>query len=145
MTAKKIQLAVLLLITVLLCSGCWDKKEYNQLALAQAIAIDYTDGQYQLTMQLIMPKASEETVSSENIWIIDGQGDSVGDALEQIALRAPREIYLDHLDIVLLGEALMQWAGVFDEAECFAPPDQSAGSRGNGRRYSAGEAGSGGG
>ncbi len=108
MTVKKTQLAGVLLITVLLCSGCWDKKEYNQLALAQAIAIDYADGQYQLTMQLIMPKASEETVSSENIWIIDGQGDSVGDALEQIALRAPREIYLDHLDIVLLGEALMQ-------------------------------------
>lgn len=80
MTVKKTQLAGLLLITVLLCSGCWDKKEYNQLALAQAIAIDYADGQYQLTMQLIMPKASEETVSSENIWIIDGQGDSVGDA-----------------------------------------------------------------
>ena len=50
MTAKKTQLAGLLLITVLLCSGCWDKKEYNQLALAQSIAIDYADGQYQLTM-----------------------------------------------------------------------------------------------
>lgn len=83
-------------------------KEFNQLALAQAIAVDYADEQYELTLQLIMPKASEEVVSGESLWIISGAGDSVGDALEEIALRAPREIYMDHLDIVLLGEGLLQ-------------------------------------
>lgn len=107
MTAH-IRLGLLLLAAALLCSGCWDKKEFNQLALAQAIAVDYAEEQYELTLQLIMPKASDENVSDESLWIISGKGDSVGDALEEIALRAPREIYLDHLDIVLLGEELMQ-------------------------------------
>lgn len=70
--------------------------------------MDYADGQYQLTVQLLMPNAIEDTVSSDSIWIIGGKGASVGDALEDLALRAPREIYLDHLDIVLLGEGLLQ-------------------------------------
>lgn len=105
---KQRSFSLLLLLVMLLCTGCWDKKEFNQLALAQVVAIDYTDAQYELTLQLVMPKASEENVSSESLWVINGKGNSVGDALEEIALRAPREIYLDHLDIVLLGETLMQ-------------------------------------
>ena len=70
--------------------------------------MDYEDGQYALTMQLLMPNAIEETVSSDSVWIVSGQGDSVGDALETLAMRAPREIYLAHLDIILLGEGLLQ-------------------------------------
>lgn len=101
-------LALLLCCTAALCTGCWDRKDFNQLAIAQAIAVDYADGQYQLTVQLLMPNAVEDTVSSDSIWIIGGKGASVGDALEDLALRAPREIYLDHLDIVLLGEGLLQ-------------------------------------
>ena len=55
----------LVMITLLFCNGCWDKKELNQLALAQVIAIDYKDGQYQTTLQLIIPGADQETVNSE--------------------------------------------------------------------------------
>lgn len=102
------KLAALVCLTAVFCNGCWDRKDFNQLAIAQAMAVDYIAGQYQLTVQLLMPDAESDTVSSENIWIIDGKGDSVGDALEELALRAPREIYLDHLDLVLLGEGLLQ-------------------------------------
>lgn len=102
------KLLLLFCITAAFCNGCWDKKEFNQLAIAQTIAIDYEDGQYQLTIQLLMPNAAEETISSEQMWVIDGKGDSVGDALEEISLCAPREIYLDHLDIVLLGQGLLE-------------------------------------
>lgn len=102
------KLALLFCFTAAFCNGCWDRKDFNQLAIAQAIAVDYTEGEYQVTVQLLMPNAIEDTVSSDSIWIIDGKGASVGDALEALALRAPREIYLDHLDIVLLGEGLLK-------------------------------------
>lgn len=102
------KLTLLCCLTAVFCNGCWDRKDFNQLAIAQAIAVDYTEEQYQLTVQLLMPDASSDTVSSDSLWIIDGKGDSVGDALEELALRAPREIYLDHLDLVLLGEGLLQ-------------------------------------
>lgn len=102
------KLLLLFCVTAAFCNGCWDRKDFNQLAIAQAVAVDYEDGQYALTMQLLMPNAIEETVSSDSVWIVSGQGDSVGDALETLAMRAPREIYLAHLDIILLGEGLLQ-------------------------------------
>ena len=102
------KLLLFVCFTAAFCNGCWDRKEFNQLAIAQTIAVDYEDGEYQLTVQLLMPNTAEETISSKNIWIIDGKGKSVGDAMENLALRAPRELYLNHLDIVLLGEGLMK-------------------------------------
>lgn len=100
--------ALLLLLTAAFCNGCSDRKEFNQLALAQTVAIDYQESQYQVTVQLIIPSAGSEDITSDHIWIVDGQGVSVGDAIEQLARKAPREIYLDHLDLVLLGEGLLQ-------------------------------------
>ncbi len=102
----------LFLFVMLFCSGCWDKKEFNQLAIAQTIAIDYkeeaNESPYVLTVQLVMPAASDEEISGDSMWLISGEGASVAEALEQISRSAPRELYLDHLDIVLLGEGLLQ-------------------------------------
>ena len=104
----RISCLVLLMLCAGCCTGCWDKKELNQLALAQVIAIDYQDGQYQVTLQLILPSAEQETVTGDNLWSMSGTGPSVGAALQQIALAAPRELYLDHLALVLLGEGVLE-------------------------------------
>lgn len=106
-TGGVFSIVILLSVTMLFCNGCWDKKELNQLALAQVIAIDYSDSTYRVTLQLIIPAADNDTVTSDNLWPITGIGDSVGEAMQQIALTAPREIYLDHLDLVLLGEGVL--------------------------------------
>ena len=98
----------LLLLVMVFCTGCWDKKEFNQLAIAQTLAIDYTDETYRLTVQLVMPAASDTEISGDSMWLISGEGASVAEALEQISRSAPRELYLDHLDIVLLGEGLLR-------------------------------------
>ncbi len=103
-----IRIVPLIAMTLLFCNGCWDKKELNQLALAQVIAIDYTDNQYETTLQLIIPSADKETVTSDNLWSMTGKGSSVGETIQQIALAAPRELYLDHLDLVLLGEGVLR-------------------------------------
>lgn len=108
--ARYCKMSVLLLcvlVFTLILSGCWDKKELNQLALAQVIAIDYHDGQYQVTLELMIPVAENDTITGDNLWPMTGTGTSVGEAMQQIALMAPREIYLDHLDLVLLGEGLL--------------------------------------
>ena len=102
------KLIVLLVATMLLCNGCWDKKELNQLALVQMAAVDYNDDSYQVTLQLILPSADQDMVTGNNLWTMRGDGSSVGEALQQIAQAAPRELYLDHLTVVLLGEGLLR-------------------------------------
>lgn len=97
-----------LFFIIIFCNGCWDKKEFNQLAIAQTIAVDYMEEQYRVTVQLVMPSASDEDVSGESMWLIHGKGASVAEAMEEISYTAPRELYMDHLDIVLLGEGVLQ-------------------------------------
>lgn len=100
-------LAVWLIAALLLCCGCWDKKELNQMAFAQAMAIDYQDSRYRVTVQLILPNAGAETISGDSLWNRVGEGNSVGEAMQKISLGAPRELYLDHLDLILLGEGVL--------------------------------------
>ena len=59
---KKI-VAVILTITFssLLLTGCWDRKELNQLGIAMAIGLDKgDDGKIQLTSQIVRPGAMEK-------------------------------------------------------------------------------------
>ena len=76
-TAFTWKLLPLVLFVMLFCNGCWDKKEFNQLAIAQTIAVDYEGEQYKLTVQLVMPAASDEEISGDSMWLISGEGDSV--------------------------------------------------------------------
>lgn len=106
---KQVQMVVLLLMVSLLCSGCLeDKKEMNQLALAQTAAIDRKGELFQLTLQIIIPRSGEESITAENLWILQGEGESVGEALEQLSYSAPRQIYLGQLNMILVGESVLE-------------------------------------
>lgn len=102
------RLLVLLLLVALMTTGCWDKKEFNQMALVQTMAIDKQDDQYLITLQIITPKAGEKGITAENLWILSGKGESVAMALENASLSAPRSIYLRQMDLVLFGEGVLK-------------------------------------
>ncbi len=51
---RKCLLAVLMLLSVIVLPGCWDKRELTDLAIISAIGIDRTnDGNYVLHLQII--------------------------------------------------------------------------------------------
>lgn len=47
---------MLLLLSSILLSGCWDRTEINDLAIVLATGVDYKDGQAQLTAQIFIPR-----------------------------------------------------------------------------------------
>lgn len=53
---RKRVLAVLMLLSVIVMPGCWDKRELTDLAIISAIGIDRTnEGNYVLHFQIINP------------------------------------------------------------------------------------------
>lgn len=101
-------LSIFLLVGALFSlSGCWDKKEFNQLAVVQTLAVDKYDDKYKVTLQLITPKPGEKGIAAEDLWIISGEGESVADALDQADLSTPRRIYLEQMNLILLGEGVL--------------------------------------
>ena len=88
----------LLSLVMFVLTGCWDKKEFNQMAIVQTLAVDKHENEYKVTLQLITPKAGEKGITAEDLWIISGQGESVAAALDQADLSTPRRIYLEQMN-----------------------------------------------
>ena len=94
-------------MTALFLTGCWDKKEFNQMAVVQTLAVDKNEDKYKVTLQLITPKAGAKGITAEDLWIISGEGESVASALDQADLSTPRRIYLEQMNLILLGEGVL--------------------------------------
>jgi spore germination protein KC len=53
---RKILLCVILILTVICCNGCWDRKELKTLAIIAGMGLDRTpDGKLAVTFQIINP------------------------------------------------------------------------------------------
>lgn len=48
-------LCILLIISLTLLTGCWSRKELNDLALVMALGIDLDPGGYAVTVQVMNP------------------------------------------------------------------------------------------
>lgn len=93
---------------ILLTSGCYNYQELNDYAIATGMAIDYADGKYEVSMLISnSPKSSSEASSGDYQTVVySGKGDTIYDAIKEIGLISPKEIYFGHLSIVILSEEL---------------------------------------
>src|SRR5690606_23548777 len=59
-------LCLLWVASLLILSGCWDRKELNEIALIRAIGIDRTeDGQVEVTLLQAIPQRAEDAGGGE--------------------------------------------------------------------------------
>lgn len=106
---KKIKYIILILIMLTL-SGCYNYKELNDSAIVSAISIDINDNKtdkYTVGVQIMNAKKKENTNVSE-IAFYEANGASIYDALGEIVLSSPKELYLGHMEVVVLGEELLK-------------------------------------
>lgn len=59
-----------LLLLSLLLSGCWERKELNELAFVLALGLDKAEKGYNVTMQVVIPSS----ISSQNAGGTGGAG-----------------------------------------------------------------------
>ncbi|MGO1528966.1 Ger(x)C family spore germination protein, partial [Senegalia sp. (in: firmicutes)] len=52
---KKIILLLIIIISINLITGCWDKRELSELSIASAIGIDRVEDEYLVSVQIINP------------------------------------------------------------------------------------------
>ena len=103
----KKRLIIILLLPVLL-TGCWNYSELNEIAIATGISIDWEDDKYKLTA-LISNAQKTEGSSKEGeaqITVFEGTGKTMTEALKNIELKLPKELYLKHISIIIIGEEL---------------------------------------
>lgn len=94
-------------IIFLLC-GCWNYKELNEYSIVTGIAIDKSDDSYKVgTLISNVPKGnSGNNTSSSNseIVVYEGKGKTISEALKDIGLISPKELYLNSFYILIISE-----------------------------------------
>ncbi|WNS44904.1 Ger(x)C family spore germination protein [Paenibacillus sp. MMS20-IR301] len=101
----------LLLLTVLL-SGCWERKELNELAFVLALGLDKAESGYKVTMQVVIPSS----ITSQSAGGAGGGGvpvvtysykvPTIYESLRKFNLISSRTAYFGHIRVLVLGEEL---------------------------------------
>lgn len=105
-------LNVLLLISIVLISGCWDRKEMNDLAFVTGTALDLTeDGNLLCTIQIAIPASPEKSIDAGsgkkgNYFIISAEGKSGNEIHRLLQKKSSRHLFLSHRSVVFISERL---------------------------------------
>lgn len=117
-------LAVMLLVLVsALLSGCWDKREINDLAVVVGLSIDLEEGaggeqEVRLTFQVANPSAilpagaggggggGGGTRAAKAYWTVSAKGRTVRAAALKINYRVPKQLFFGHVRAHVIGEKM---------------------------------------
>lgn len=91
---------LIIIFILLITTGCWNYRELNESAIATGMAIDYSKGEYEVSLLIANAKSKEETKSE--ITIVSGKGNSIYEAIKNISLSSPKDIYISHLSVVII-------------------------------------------
>jgi spore germination protein KC len=103
----KLSLALLACLTV---SGCWDRNELNELGIITATGIDWEDGKWTATTQIVLPISTtgegsmrQLTLAPVDVFSMNGEG--VRSAFRKASLESTRRLYFSHNQVVIIGES----------------------------------------
>lgn len=95
---------IISLCLLLLMTGCWNYQELNDFAIVTGMAIDYSNNKYEVSLLIANGKKKEE--KDAQITISTQTGSTIYDAIENISLATPKELYISHLSVVVISEEL---------------------------------------
>lgn len=103
---KKIILSFIILLTL---SGCWNYKELNEYSIVSGVSIDKKGDEYEASILISnSPKnnSSESNSSETQVVVYSGTGPSVFDALKDIGLISPKELYFGSFSVLIISEEI---------------------------------------
>ncbi len=98
------KIKILILFLVLFMTGCWNYKELNETAIATGMAIDYDKGEYEVSLLFANGKTKEEDKSQ--ITLFSARGNTIYEAIKNISLTTPKDIYISHLSVVIISDEI---------------------------------------
>ncbi|EJL46999.1 putative spore germination protein YfkR [Brevibacillus agri] len=111
---KRLTPIVVLLMGMLVVSGCWDRREVNDMAIVIAMAMDKEpNGHYRLSVQVPLVSSLGSTsgggggTSGDKTYYVDSAvGKTIREANSMIQSRMSRELYYSHHRMIVIGEQL---------------------------------------
>ncbi|WP_243388038.1 Ger(x)C family spore germination protein [Bacillus kexueae] len=108
---KLLKLGMIFVIITAVLTGCWSRRELNDLAIAIAIGIDKgEDGNYLVSTQIVNPAeiasktGSGGTVGYTPVSTYQTTAGTIMEAMRQLTTVSPRKIYVAHIRMLVIGE-----------------------------------------
>ena len=99
---------LLIVPLILLLTGCWNYRELNQLAITTGIAVDKENDNYKITIMIANSKKNSGSDGSitPSAAVYDGTGNTIYEAFKDTSLSVSKQIYLSHIDVLVLSEEI---------------------------------------
>ncbi|WP_226000342.1 Ger(x)C family spore germination protein [Paenibacillus sp. BJ-4] len=103
--------ACLLLIFTMtsLLTGCWNRTELNELAIAVGMGIDKQGDQFQVSVQVVDPGQVSAKSGGDGrapTTLYTAKAETIFEAVRKMTKISPRKIYFSHLRICVIGESM---------------------------------------
>lgn len=113
---------ILVCLTSLLLSGCWDNNEVQDINYITALGVDYKDEKYIIYVQMldfatIAKQESNKQTEKAPIWVGRGTGTTLTEALVDLYTSSQQRVSWGHVTALVLTEAVLkpkQLSQVFD-------------------------------
>lgn len=101
---------VLLMVSSVVLTGCWDRRELNEISITLGVGIDETEDGYLVTTQVVVPTEMSMKGGRGNSQVIlyQSEAKTLTKAIQKIATLAPRNIYIGDLLILVISESLAE-------------------------------------
>ncbi|MBD0382298.1 Ger(x)C family spore germination protein [Paenibacillus sedimenti] len=110
MLKRKLLFISLIACFALMLSGCWNRREMNELAINMGLGIDKIGDGYRITAQVVVPREVATRYGGGGgqspVTVYQSSGKTIYEALRRITGESPRRLYLSHLRVLILGESL---------------------------------------
>lgn len=104
-------LVLTILLLVLMTTGCWNRRELNELSIVGAIGIDKEPGadQYMFSVQVInqgviSSKGGGEGIGQASVTTFEMETSSMFEGMRRLTTVSPRKLYLAHMRMLILSE-----------------------------------------
>lgn len=104
-----LQKALMVTLCMLLLTGCWSRRELNELLIVLGVAVDWEDGEYLVSFQVVNPSeisAQQRGGDRPPGTLYQGRGKTMFEAARFLTAEAPRKVYIGHMQIFIIGEKL---------------------------------------
>lgn len=98
---------ILLIFLMLLLTGCYDKKELNEIGVMSATEINKIDNEFIVNVQVVNPQSPDKTTNVQAPFIMyTGKGRTIHEAYRDIKKQSSRFLYPNHMEILIINEKL---------------------------------------
>lgn len=95
------------LLACLLATGCWNRVELNDIAVISASGLDWKDGNWVISYQVVIPQAISSQSAAGNsaaVNVFSTKGESFRSAVSKASQETSRRLYFSHTQIIIIGQ-----------------------------------------